>query len=126
MTADREWRYVPHVEVSTYEAQGWVDTGESVGHHGAHSHMLYRYVDEGAPVQDNTRIHASAVSAERGEIVLTLVTGAGAQAYVLSADKAASLGGKIFRALSDLIPSSVGRADVRTSPRNEGSDPVAG
>ena len=100
---DCEWRYVPHVEVATYVAQGWVDTGESIGHHGAHSHMLYRYVDEEAPV-DNTRIHASAVSAERGEIVLTLVTGSGAQAFVLTADKAASLGGKVFRAMSDLIP----------------------
>jgi hypothetical protein len=120
---EREWRYVAHVEVATYEAQGWVDTGESVGHHGAHSHMMYRYV-EGAPV-DNTRIHASAVSAERGEIVLTLVTDAGAYAYVLTGDKAGSLGSKLCRAMSDLIPSSAGRADVRTSPRNEGSNPVA-
>ncbi len=113
MASDREWRYVPHVEVASYEAQGWVDTGESVGHHGAHSHMMYRYADDDPmdsveagddDPMDNVNVMATAVSAEGGEITLTIVTDLGAQAFVLTADKAASLGGKLFRSMSDLVP----------------------
>lgn len=50
---EREFRYAPHSEVAAYVADGWTDTGESEGHHGAHSHILYRYVEPEEPAAPN-------------------------------------------------------------------------
>jgi hypothetical protein len=45
MKSDLEFRYVPHAQVPAYEAAGWTNTGDSQGHHGEYSSIMYRYVD---------------------------------------------------------------------------------
>ncbi len=129
--ADREWRYVANSEVPAYEVAGWINTGETTGHHGHYSSMMYRYVDDGGAdmvdrFPDAQPVKTSTASAEGGTVVVTFVTDSGFVTLRLSPDNLSSHIARCARAMSDLIPSSAGRAGAAASPRNEGSNPVAG
>lgn len=44
------WRYVPHANVSRYEAMGWKDAGAVAGHHGVWS-VWMKWAGDGEPVE---------------------------------------------------------------------------